>query len=78
MAGSNEVTTVTRLATDGIAGVWLFIGSPVLQAFALWLIGDLFDFWSAMISIVCLVGFLGGFVLLLIGRQFVAYHSRIS
>ena len=76
MMGNYEVTTVQRFTTDGIAGIWLFIGSPVAQAFCLWLIGDLFDFWSMIVLACGAVGFLSGFVLLLLGRHYIAYHSQ--
>jgi hypothetical protein len=78
MAGAYEVTTVQRFTSDGVVGIWLFIGSPVLHAFGLWLIGDLFSFWTTFVTGVCMVGFLAGVVMLLIGREYVAYHRALS
>lgn len=69
-----EVTTVQRLTNDGIGGIWLFILSPIVHASGLWMVGDLFSVWTMLLSIACAVGFLGGFVLLLAGRDYVAYH----
>lgn len=68
--------THTRLTTDGIAGVWLFLGAPLLQAFAVWIwyvsgVG----LWSTAFFAIGGFAFLAGCVLLLIGREQVGQIS---
>lgn len=65
-----RVTTRSRLNQDGVFGAWMLIVSPLLQASG-WRWYLAVPEWRALgLIAITSVTFLGGFVLLMIGRDY--------
>jgi hypothetical protein len=65
-----RVTTRSRLNGDGVHGVWLFVGSPLVQACAWAWYLSWPGWWPLGLIGITSLTFLGGFVLLLVGRDY--------
>ncbi|QKC83278.1 hypothetical protein [Mesorhizobium sp. NZP2077] len=70
MAIKYRVTTRSRLNGDGVHGVWLLLASPVIQVIGWFWYVSAPGWWPIGLITVTSLAFLGGFVLLLVGRDF--------
>lgn len=66
---AKQITTTTTLNSDGITGAWMFVVSPFAQALGIWWYLSNGSLFGAAIVLIAGVTFLGGIILLLIGRQ---------
>lgn len=65
-----RVTTRSRLNGDGVYGAWMLVISLLLQALGWAWYFTVPEWWALGLIAITGVTFLGGFVLLLVGRDF--------
>ncbi|MDF3214830.1 hypothetical protein EN962_02545 [Mesorhizobium sp. M7A.F.Ca.CA.001.09.2.1] len=65
-----RVTTRSRLNTDGVYGAWMLVISPLLQALGWAWYFSVPEWWALGLIAITSVTFFGGFVLVLIGREY--------
>lgn len=65
-----RVTTTSRLNADGVYGAWMLVISPLLQALAWVWYFSVPEWWALALIGITGVTFLGGFVLILVGREY--------
>nr|WP_155249145.1 hypothetical protein [Mesorhizobium loti] len=65
-----RVTTRSRLNSDGVHGTWMLLISPLLQACAWAWYFSAPEWWALALIAITTVTFLGGFVLVLVGREY--------
>jgi hypothetical protein len=70
-----QIYTRSHLNADGVHGAWLFMLSPILNGLAWWWYFREPDMWPLIAIVATAIAFLGGFILLLVGRD---YDSKVD
>ncbi|ESY72319.1 hypothetical protein X740_33430 [Mesorhizobium sp. LNHC221B00] len=70
MAIRYRVTTRSRLNGDGLCGAWMLVVSPILQALGWKWYFAVPEWWALAFIAITAATFFGGFVLLMIGRDY--------
>jgi hypothetical protein len=70
MAIKYRVRTKSRLNADGVWGAWLLTLSPLMQALGWKWYLAVPEWWALAFIAITTVAFFGGFVLLMIGRDY--------
>jgi hypothetical protein len=75
VANRYQIYSRPRLDADGVHGAWLFMLSPILNGLSWWWYFGQPGMWPLIAIVGTAIAFLGGFILLLIGRD---YDSKVD